>query len=113
MTQAIPKLITFDDFLEWKPENGRYELHRGLVVEMPNPTGKHSEISGFLIAEFNFEIRRLQLPYFIPKECTVKFSDNSSYDPDAIVLDKEKSPSNPMSLAGKENRLLPEEIRSH
>ena len=27
MTQAIPKLITFDDFLEWKPENGCYELH--------------------------------------------------------------------------------------
>jgi Uma2 family endonuclease len=94
MTQAIPKLITFDDFLEWKPETGRYELHRGVIVEMPNPTGKHSERSGFLIAEFNFEIRRLQLPYFIPKECTVKFSDNSGYDPDVIVLDKESVKSN-------------------
>jgi Uma2 family endonuclease len=94
MTQAIPKLITFDDFLEWKPENRRYELHRGLVVEMPNPTGKHSEISGFLIAEFNFEIRRLELPYFIPKECTVKFSDRSGYDPDVIVLDKNSVKSN-------------------
>ncbi|MEG3972137.1 hypothetical protein QUA00_31620 [Microcoleus sp. T2B6] len=27
MTQAIPNLITFDEFLEWKPANGRYELH--------------------------------------------------------------------------------------
>ncbi|PSB04170.1 Uma2 family endonuclease [Merismopedia glauca] len=89
MTQAIPKLITFDDFLEWKPENGRYELHKGAIAEMPNPTGKHSEISGFLIAEFNFQIRRSQLPYFIPKECTIKFGDRSGYDPDVIVLDKQ------------------------
>lgn len=89
MTQAIPKLITFDDFLEWKPENGHYELHNGVIVEMPNPTGKHSAIAGFQTVEFGLEIRRLQLPYFIPKECTIKFCDNSGYDPDIIVLDKQ------------------------
>jgi Uma2 family endonuclease len=89
MTQAILKLITFDEFLEWKPETGRYELHNGAIVEMPNPTGKHSVVAGFHAAEFNFEIRRLQLPYFIPKECTIKFSDRSGYDPDVIVLDKQ------------------------
>ena len=38
MTQAISKLMTFDEFLEWKPENGRYELHNGVIVEIPNPT---------------------------------------------------------------------------
>jgi hypothetical protein len=27
MTQALPKPITFEEFLEWKPETGRYELH--------------------------------------------------------------------------------------
>ena len=89
MTQAISKLITFDEFLEWKPENGRYELHNGVIVEMPNPTGKHSAIAGFQALEFGLEIRRLQLPYFIPKECTIKFSDNFGYDPDVVVLDKQ------------------------
>ncbi|MBD2485189.1 Uma2 family endonuclease [Planktothrix sp. FACHB-1365] len=89
MTQAIPKLMTFDEFLEWKPEIGHYELHNGVIVEMPNPTGQHSVVAGFHAAEFNFEIRRLALPYFIPKECTIKFSDNSGYDPDVIVLDKQ------------------------
>ncbi|MCU0547174.1 MAG: Uma2 family endonuclease [Oscillatoriaceae cyanobacterium Prado104] len=89
MAQAILKLMTFDEFLEWKPETGRYELHNGAIVEIPNPTGKHSTIAGFQILEFNFEIRRLQLPYFIPKECTIKFSDRSGYDPDVIVLDKQ------------------------
>jgi Uma2 family endonuclease len=32
MTQAISKLMSFDEFLEWKPENGRYELHNGVAV---------------------------------------------------------------------------------
>jgi Uma2 family endonuclease len=89
MTQAISKLMTFDEFLEGKPENRRYELHKGVIIEMPNPTGKHSAIAGFQSFEFGLEIRRLQLPYFIPQECTIKFSDNSGYDPDIIVLDKQ------------------------
>jgi len=89
MIQTIPKLITFDEFLEWKPENGHHELHNGVIVEMANPTGKHSAIAGFQAFEFGLEIRRLQLPYFIPKECTIKFCDNSGYDPDVIVLDKQ------------------------
>jgi len=89
MTQAISKLMTFDEFMEGKPENGRYELHNGVMVEMPNPTGKHSASAGFQAIELGLEIRRLQLPYFIPKECTIKFSDNSGYDPDVIVLDKQ------------------------
>jgi Uma2 family endonuclease len=62
MIQAISKPITFDEFIEWKPEDGHYELHNGVIVEMPNPTGKHSAIAGFIIAELNFELRRLQLP---------------------------------------------------
>jgi Uma2 family endonuclease len=89
MTQAISKLITFDEFIEGKPETGRYELHNGVIVAMPNPTGKHSAIAGFQAIELGLEIRRLQIPYFIPKECTIKFSDNSGYDPDVIVLDKQ------------------------
>jgi Uma2 family endonuclease len=89
MTQSISKLITFDEFLGWKPENGRYELHNGVIVEMPNPTGKHSALAGFQTIEFGLEIRRLQLPYFIPKECTIKVNDNYGYDPDVIVLDQQ------------------------
>ena len=97
MTQTISKLITFDEFLDWKPESGHYELHNGVVVEMPNPTGKHSAIAGFLTIELGLEIRRLQLPYFIPKECTIKYSNNSGYNPDLIILDKQ-------ALAAKESR---------
>jgi Uma2 family endonuclease len=37
MIQSISKLISFDEFLAVKPEIGRYELHNGVIVEMPNP----------------------------------------------------------------------------
>lgn len=43
---------------------------------MPKPIGKHSQVAGFLAAEVNFEIRRLRLPYFISKECIIKYSES-------------------------------------
>ncbi len=55
---------------------------------MPKPTGTHSEVAGLIIAEVNFEIRRLQLPYFLPKECIVK-CEESGYESDAIVQNRE------------------------
>ncbi|WP_341738842.1 Uma2 family endonuclease [Microcoleus sp. CAWBG640] len=98
MTPAILKSVTFDEFIDWYPENSenRYELHNGAIVEMPKATGEHSEVSGFLIAELNFEIKRQGLPYFVPKECVVK-ADNelSGYEPDAIVLDRQGTDSEP------------------
>jgi len=98
MTQAILKPVTFDEFIDWYPENSekRYELHNGAIVEMPKATGEHSEVSGFLIAELNFQIRQLGLPYFAPKKCAVK-ADNelSGYEPDAIVLDRQATNGEP------------------
>jgi Uma2 family endonuclease len=98
MTQAILKPVTFDEFIDWYPENSenRYELHNGAIVQRHKATGKHSEVAGFLVAELNFEIRRLGLPYFLPKECVVK-ADNelSGYEPDAIVLDRQRTDSEP------------------
>jgi Uma2 family endonuclease len=88
MIQAAPRRLTFDEFVAWYPEHSEhhYELHDGEIIEMPKPIGKHSQVAGFLVAEVNFEIRRLRLPYFIPKECVVKYRE-SGYEPDLIVLD--------------------------
>jgi Uma2 family endonuclease len=90
MIQALSNPVTFDEFIAWYPENSehRYELHNGEIFEIPKPTGKHSRVAGFILAELNFEIRRLQLPYFIPKECVIKsLRNDSGYEPDVIVLD--------------------------
>jgi Uma2 family endonuclease len=60
MIQAVPKQVTFDEFIAWYPEHSEhhYELHDGEIIEMPKPIGKHSQVAGFLVAEVNFEIRR-------------------------------------------------------
>ncbi len=54
------------------------------------PTGKHSEIAGFLNIETGVTCRSAQLPYFIPRECVVKpYRDKFGYEPDVIVLDRQ------------------------
>ncbi|MBD6618597.1 Uma2 family endonuclease [Komarekiella sp. 'clone 1'] len=94
MTQALAKLVTFDEFIQWYPENSEvhYELHDGIIIEMPKPTGEHSDIAGFLIDEFNIAIKELgkRGVWNIPKECVVKpNSDKSGYEPDIIILNRE------------------------
>ena len=89
--QLATQTTTFDEFIEWLPARSeyRYELQDGVIIEMPKPRGKHSDIAGFIIAELNFIIRRSALPYSIPRECIIKSVDSrSGYEPDAIVLNR-------------------------
>jgi Uma2 family endonuclease len=96
MVQALEKLTTFDEFIEWKPNDGRYELRNGAVVEM-QPKGKHEEVTGFLIGEFTFQSRSLQLPYFAPKQALVRSctDENSAYLPDVLLVDQRELSSEP------------------
>ncbi|WP_375494311.1 Uma2 family endonuclease [uncultured Nostoc sp.] len=89
MTQAIPKLVTFEDFAAWRPEGGRYELHDGVIVEMAQPVGDHEDIVGFLALEISFDIKRLNLPYYIPKTVLVKpLEGESAYSPDILIINR-------------------------
>ncbi len=85
------RITDFDQFIDWYPEESeqKYELHDGMIVTMPKPKGKHSQIAGFLMNELGFETKKLGLPYFLPKESIVKIDDLSGYEPDVIVLKKE------------------------
>lgn len=87
MVQAVPQVTTFDEFIAWYPEHGRYELINGRV-QVVKPTGVHEQVGGYLNGRLAVEIARLRLPYFIPKSCTVKpFSEQSGYLPDVAVVD--------------------------
>jgi len=92
--QTQPKLYTFDEFIEWYPENSEvgYELHDGVIIEMPKPKGKHSKLTGFLILELGITIREMgnRDHWFIPRESIVKpYRDKSGYEPDIIILNQE------------------------
>ncbi len=100
MTQAVQrKLITFDEFVAKYPDNTgkRYELHDGVVVKMPQPTGDHEEITGFLATKLPIEYDRLKLPYFIPKTALVKPPENESgYSPDILVINRSNLVNEPL-----------------
>lgn len=97
MIQTATKSVTFEEFLDWKPENGRYELHNGVIIEMSQPLGDHEEVIGFLASELIAELRRLNLPYFIPKQALVKPPENkSAYSPDVLILNRPSLASEPL-----------------
>jgi Uma2 family endonuclease len=96
MTQAKvePKLYSFDEFISWYPDSSevRYELHDGVIIEMPKPRGKHSNLTGFLIEQLLIVIRQMGKGgiWTIPRESIVKPQrQRSGYEPDIIVLNRE------------------------
>lgn len=91
MTQTLPRLITFEEFVESLPENvtARYELHNGDIVEMAQPVGEHEEVISFLSIEIPCEIKRLGLPYGIPRQAIIRPPEkDSGYCPDLLVLNR-------------------------
>ncbi len=97
MMESQAESISFEYFIEWYPDNGkRYELIEGVIVEML-PTGSHEDVSGFIMAELNFEIRRQNLPYSIPTTCIIKPDRyQSGYQPDIIVINREYIENEPL-----------------
>lgn len=90
-------LITLEAFWDWYPDGyeGRFELHNGAIVKM-QPTGTHEQVAGFLAMEMSFEIKRLNLPLFLPRQGLVKAidTDKSAYIPDVMILDTESTKNN-------------------
>jgi Uma2 family endonuclease len=99
MVQTLPKLLTFDEFMQWHPEDGRiFELIEGIPLEV-NPTGPHEQLSGFLSYRLNCCIDDHKLAYFIPKTATLKPTrDRSGFKPDIAVLDQQRMADEPRWL---------------
>ncbi|MEI6329919.1 MAG: Uma2 family endonuclease [Pseudanabaena sp. ELA645] len=98
MLQALPKVTTFDEFVEFLPENSgvRYELHNGNIIKMAQPVGEHEEVKSFLGVEIPFEIKRLGLPYGIPNQVIVRpEGKDSGYFPDLLVVNRANLPNEP------------------
>lgn len=92
MTQSLPEIKTYtiDDFINWYPENSinRYELRRGVIIEMPPPRGKHEGIVGFLAVRIAVLLDKIGTQYRIPKTAFVQTPDNDTlYNPDILIQD--------------------------
>ena len=88
MVQALPQLMSFQEFLVWKPETGRYELHNGAIVEM-QPTGSHEQVVGFLNRKLNVLIDQEELSAFIPNTAMVRLpGSETGYKPDLLMVDQ-------------------------
>ncbi|WP_353929563.1 Uma2 family endonuclease [Okeanomitos corallinicola TIOX110] len=99
MTQALAKLVTFEEFVNWLPENSgvRYELHNGEIIEMAQPVGEHEEIKGFTTIKLSALIDRLELAYVIPNQVIVKpEGKDSGYFPDVLVLNRANLKNEPL-----------------
>jgi Uma2 family endonuclease len=98
MTQALLNLVTFEEFIAWYPVNGvRYELHKGVIVEMPPPTGERENVVGFLAAQIAFQFLQMGLPFRIPKTAFVKIqSHHSTYSPDILLLNHDNLVNEPL-----------------
>ena len=91
-----PKTLTFEQFLEWYPEDGRYELIDGKIFEM-QPTGQHEDITEFLVENLTTLSRKIQRRYRFPRRALVKApSWETGYLPDVIVVNRDALKTEPL-----------------
>lgn len=97
MMQALQDRMSFEEFIEWYPEDGkRYELYRGAVREIMT-TGTHEDVSGLLISDLNLEIRRCGVPFSIPRSCLLKPEmAETGFIPDVVILDRRELVNEPL-----------------
>jgi Uma2 family endonuclease len=111
-TQPLQKLFTFDEFIEWYPENSqvRYELHNGVIIEMPPATGDHTFIILFLLQIILSASKFNKSLYPASSSVLVKTpNEPSAYIPDMLVINQENLVNEP--LWKKESTLIyPESI---
>ena len=96
MAQTVSQSLTFDQFVEQYPEDGgRYELIKGAVVET-RPIGEPEKVTAIASRKLDLEIERLNLPYFVSRNCLVKPKvEENGYLPDIIVLDEQTIAADP------------------
>ena len=85
MITLTKQKLTFEQFLEQCPDEGRYELIDGEIVEMSS-TRKHKDVSELVMDLFKDEVKRLQLQYKVIKT-NAKNGTEHGRIPDVSVID--------------------------
>ena len=99
MVQALVDCdrMTFAEFIDWYPEDGkRYELYRGVVREMM-PIGDHELASSFLSEELTLEVRSNHSNYRVSRMCLLKPEmAETGFIPDVVVIDRRELVNEPL-----------------
>ena len=92
--------MTVDEFLVWaEAQEGRYELHNGEVFSMAAERTIHAEMKFAVQSALQEGIRRAGLPCFmLPDGMTVRISDDTAHEPDALVYGGPKLPANAIEV---------------
>jgi Uma2 family endonuclease len=92
MTQAAVRSLTFREFADTCPDNGkRYELINGQIVELM-ATRAHDDVADFIYDAFRDEVKRTGAPLKVTRFASVKtFRDDGLQQgrtPDVSVIDR-------------------------
>lgn len=87
MQQLANPKMTVDDFLAWAEENpGRYELSEGEICAMSPERLEHAHVKFAVQSALHAAIRKAGLSCtMVPDGATVRVSDRTAYEPDALV----------------------------
>jgi len=90
--------LTYEEFLEISPKDGKYELIDGELVAVAN-TRQHENIVAFIYKKFDREIDRLNLNFVVRQNVSIKTNKINGLSqgrvPDISVIDREAWYSNP------------------
>ena len=94
----IKTKLTYEEFLEVCPKDGKYELIDGELVAVAN-TRQHENIVAFIYKKFDREIDRLSLDFVVRQNVSIKTSKINGLSqgrvPDISVIDRDTWYSNP------------------
>jgi Uma2 family endonuclease len=98
MATTIRQKLTFEQFREQYPEDGRYELIDGELVRIL-ATRRHENVADFIEDAFRDEVKRLNLNYKVSGRIVLATISKAGIEqgrhPDASVVDKTLWDSNP------------------
>ncbi len=91
MTTLVKPQLTFNRFLAQCPEEGRFELINGEIVEMVN-TRQHIDIADLITKKIDLEIDRLSLNWVVKQNVAIKTINKKGMEqgriPDVSVINR-------------------------
>lgn len=92
MTTLVKPQLTFNRFLAQCPEEGRFELINGEIVEMVN-TRQHKIIAEFILFLLHDEIRRTKMNWIVTTQAVIQTQNKQGKEqgriPDVSVIDRD------------------------